>query len=50
MGYLHDDKEQFQDAIGITYEQTGYATDYRERLLCNYAASSVGGENALYCI
>lgn len=23
MGYLHDDKEQFQDAIGITYEQTG---------------------------
>ena len=23
MGYLHDDEEQFQDAIGITYEQTG---------------------------
>ena len=23
MGYLHDDREQFQDAIEITYEQTG---------------------------
>ena len=23
MGYLHDDREQFQDAIGIAYEQTG---------------------------
>ena len=36
MGYLHDDKEQFQDAIGITYEQTGIMPqiiekDYFER-------------------
>ena len=30
MGYLHDDREQFQDAIEITYEQTGIMPQFIE--------------------
>lgn len=31
MAYLHNDKEQFQDAISLTYEQTGIMTQAIEK-------------------
>ena len=31
MAYLHNDREQFQDAIAIAYEQTGVMTQIIEK-------------------